>query len=262
MTQQGMILGTAAYMAPEQAKGRPVDKRSDIWAFGVVLYEMLSGRTLFAGESAAEVLGAVLRQNIDLAALPAGTPHNIRRLLRRCLERDPKQRLHDIADARIEIVDLLDSPEPNERPARLRRRALIVPRSPAWRSRSSRSPASACGRSWPKRAITRSTGIPLHHPAAGRRRCSGHFSRRASHRLRVRGRLLLRALDEAEPARSKAPKVRVNRSGRRTAVRLGSLPMRPSNGSRSPAVRPRRSQRYRPAGPPEAGPATGRSSSR
>jgi serine/threonine protein kinase len=111
MTQAGLILGTAAYMSPEQAKGKAIDKRADIWAFGVVLYEMLSGRRLFDGDSMAEVLGSVLRQNIDLNTLPPDAPPAVRRLLRRCLERDPKMRLHDIADARIEIRDAMESPD-------------------------------------------------------------------------------------------------------------------------------------------------------
>ncbi|MCB1009278.1 MAG: serine/threonine-protein kinase [Acidobacteria bacterium] len=106
-TVQGMILGTAAYMAPEQAKGFAVDKRSDIWAFGVVLYEMLVGGTLFAGDSVGDTLAAVIRAEIDLDELPPGTPPAIRRLLRRCLERNPKNRLHDIADARLVIEDAL-----------------------------------------------------------------------------------------------------------------------------------------------------------
>ncbi len=106
-TVQGMILGTAAYMAPEQAKGFPVDKRVDIWAFGVVLYEMLSGRSLFAGDSVGDTLAAVIRAEIDLKRLPTETPAAIRRLLRRCLERNPKNRLHDIADARIVIDEVL-----------------------------------------------------------------------------------------------------------------------------------------------------------
>ena len=102
-TQLGVILGTAAYMAPEQAKGQPVDKRADIWAFGVLLYEMLTGRLLFAGDSVPETLAGVLKSEIDFAALPAATPAAIHRLLHRCLERNPTNRLHDIADARIEI---------------------------------------------------------------------------------------------------------------------------------------------------------------
>ncbi|HTI39785.1 MAG TPA: protein kinase [Vicinamibacterales bacterium] len=98
-TQLGVILGTAAYMAPEQAKGRPVDRRADIWAFGVVLFEMLSGQRAFKGEDISDVLAAVLRQEIDWAVLPADTPPSVRRLLRRCLERDPRRRLRDIGDA-------------------------------------------------------------------------------------------------------------------------------------------------------------------
>ncbi len=106
-TVQGMILGTAAYMAPEQAKGFAVDKRVDIWAFGVVLYEMLVGGTLFVGDSVGDTLAAVIRAEIDLGKLPPETPPAIRRLLRRCLERNAKNRLHDIADARLVIEDVL-----------------------------------------------------------------------------------------------------------------------------------------------------------
>ena len=93
-------------MAPEQARGQPVDKRIDIWAFGVVLYEMLTGRRPFEGQTLSDTVAAVLRQEIDWTRLPADTPDDLRRLLRRCLERDPKDRLHDIADARLVIVDL------------------------------------------------------------------------------------------------------------------------------------------------------------
>ncbi|MCE7958663.1 MAG: serine/threonine protein kinase, partial [Acidobacteria bacterium ACB2] len=89
-TQLGVILGTAAYMAPEQAKGKAVDRRADIWAFGVVLFEMLSGRRLFDGETVSEVLAAVIREEVDWGRLPAATPPAVRRLLRRCLERDPR----------------------------------------------------------------------------------------------------------------------------------------------------------------------------
>jgi serine/threonine-protein kinase len=106
-TQAGMVLGTAAYMSPEQAKGVAADKRVDIWAFGVVLFEMLTGKRLFVGDSAAEVLAGVLMTEIDLGALPGEVPLEVRRLLRRCLERKPKDRLHDIADARIVIDDQL-----------------------------------------------------------------------------------------------------------------------------------------------------------
>ncbi len=106
-TVQGVILGTAAYMAPEQARGLAVDKRADIWAFGVILWEMLSGRRMFEGELVTDVLAGVLKNEIDLGALPADVPGGIRRLLRRCLERNPKLRLHDIADARIVIDEVL-----------------------------------------------------------------------------------------------------------------------------------------------------------
>ncbi|HLF57846.1 MAG TPA: protein kinase, partial [Thermoanaerobaculia bacterium] len=106
-TQLGVILGTAAYMAPEQARGAAIDKRADIWAFGVVLYEMLSGRSLFVADTVSDTLAGVLRADIDFAALPAGVPSAIRRLLGRCLDRNPKNRLHDIADARIVIEEVL-----------------------------------------------------------------------------------------------------------------------------------------------------------
>jgi len=106
-TMAGMILGTAAYMSPEQARAKNVDKRADIWAFGVVLYEMLAGAPLFDGETVSDTLAAVLTREFDPKALPAATPAAIQRLLRRCLERNPKNRLHDIADARIVIDDVL-----------------------------------------------------------------------------------------------------------------------------------------------------------
>src|SRR5262249_55190171 len=102
-TRAGQIMGTAAYMSPEQARGKAVDKRADIWAFGVVLYEMLTGKSLFEGEPVSDTLAAVLRADIDLKHLPADTPPKLRRLLQRCLERDPKRRLRDIGDAWIEM---------------------------------------------------------------------------------------------------------------------------------------------------------------
>jgi len=107
MTQAGMILGTAAYMAPEQAKGRPADKRADIWAFGCVLYEILTGRRAFSGEDVAETLAHILTKEPDWLALPASTPIPIRRLLRRCLEKDRRRRLADAADARLEMDEAL-----------------------------------------------------------------------------------------------------------------------------------------------------------
>jgi len=106
-TRAGVILGTAAYMSPEQARGKPVDKRADIWAFGVVFYEMLVGRSLFAGDTVTDTLAGVLKTEIGLAELPSSTPAAIRRLLHHVLERNPRNRLHDIADARIVLDELI-----------------------------------------------------------------------------------------------------------------------------------------------------------
>src|SRR5262245_43203282 len=106
----GVILGTAAYMSPEQAKGREADRRSDVWAFGCVLFEMLAGRPVFEGETIGEVLGGVFKAEPDWRILPTDTPEDIRRLLRRCLQKDHKRRLHEIADAGIQIEDALSEP--------------------------------------------------------------------------------------------------------------------------------------------------------
>jgi tRNA A-37 threonylcarbamoyl transferase component Bud32 len=106
-TRRGVILGTAAYMAPEQARGKAVDKRADIWAFGVVLYEMLAGKRLFAADEVSDTLAHVLTKEPDWTALPTATPPRIRELLRHCLTKDVRQRLHDIADARLEIDDAI-----------------------------------------------------------------------------------------------------------------------------------------------------------
>jgi Tol biopolymer transport system component len=110
MTQAGMILGTAAYMSPEQAKGRAADKRSDVWAFGCVLFEMLTGKRAFEGDDVSDTLAAVIRGEPDWTALPATTPTPIHRLLRRCLEKDRKERVPDIAVARVEIKEALAMP--------------------------------------------------------------------------------------------------------------------------------------------------------
>ena len=103
-TQQGVVLGTAGYMSPEQARGRVADKRADIWAFGVVLYELLTGRRLFAGETVTEIIAAVIKEAPDLSALPDGTPQVLRSLLERCLDRDVKTRLRDIGEARVALA--------------------------------------------------------------------------------------------------------------------------------------------------------------
>jgi serine/threonine protein kinase/Tol biopolymer transport system component len=109
-TRAGIILGTAAYMAPEQARGKAVDRRVDLWAFGVVLYEMLSGTRLFGGEELSDTLALVLTNEPDWTRLPPNTPEPIQRLLRRCLDKDPKRRLASASDARLEIDDALREP--------------------------------------------------------------------------------------------------------------------------------------------------------
>jgi eukaryotic-like serine/threonine-protein kinase len=110
-TQAGIILGTAAYMSPEQAKGKRVDKRADIWAFGVVLYEMLTGKMLFSGETVSETMAAVMLKEPDWNTLPKGTPLRLRELLRRCLVKDPRNRLRDIGDARLAIEEIVAQTE-------------------------------------------------------------------------------------------------------------------------------------------------------
>lgn len=106
MTGANVLLGTASYMSPEQARGKTVDKRSDIWAFGVLLWEMLNGQRLFSGDSVTDTLADVLRTEIDLSTLSRRLPGPLTEVMRRCLERDPDRRLHDIADARLVIEDL------------------------------------------------------------------------------------------------------------------------------------------------------------
>jgi Tol biopolymer transport system component len=129
VTAQGTILGTAAYMSPEQARGRPVDQRTDIWAFGCVLWECLTGERLFGGDTASDALAAVLTRPLDLAKVPAAVPAAVRELLRRCLERDPHHRLHHIADARIVLQEVLSgggTPAPAVPPAARRRVPLAA----------------------------------------------------------------------------------------------------------------------------------------
>src|SRR5262245_51204182 len=124
-TNAGVILGTAAYMSPEQAKGRTVDKRTDIFAFGAVLYEMLTGRPAFDGDDVGEILARVIEREPDWSRLPSKAPPRIHELLRRCMEKDPKKRRRDAGDLRIDIEQALKTPE-----------AVAAPRS----SRTSRWP--------------------------------------------------------------------------------------------------------------------------
>jgi serine/threonine-protein kinase len=125
-TMQGMILGTAAYMSPEQARGKSLDKRTDIWAFGCLLYELLTGKQAFHGDDVTDILAAVVRAEPALHAMPAATPVQVRDLLRRCLQKDKALRLRDAGDARLEILEALAAP-----PADIA--ATVAPREKSWR---------------------------------------------------------------------------------------------------------------------------------
>jgi serine/threonine protein kinase len=134
MTGVGVILGTAAYMSPEQARGRPVDARGDVWSFGCVLFEMLSGRPAFDGESLADVLGAIVKSEPDWSRIRSETPAVVRALLRQCVQKPANKRLRDIADARIALEDVLAQPLRVDRLAREEHRCLSrqpVRREPA-----------------------------------------------------------------------------------------------------------------------------------
>jgi Tol biopolymer transport system component len=123
-TEIGMLFGTPAYMSPEQVRGRPADKRSDVWAFGCVLYEMLTGQRAFPGDETSDVMAAILRAEPEWSALPSDLPSSVRRLLRRCLEKDRSRRLRDIGDARLELDDarLTADQAPAVAPSRSRER--------------------------------------------------------------------------------------------------------------------------------------------
>jgi eukaryotic-like serine/threonine-protein kinase len=132
MTGIGIILGTAAYMSPEQAKGRPADTRSDIWAFGCVLLEMLTGHMTFSGDTVPEILAAVMRDWPALEALPADTPHAVRNLITRCLERNPRQRLRDIGEARITLERVIAGID-DDLPSLVSAGGLASPHAFIWR---------------------------------------------------------------------------------------------------------------------------------
>ena len=129
-TRAGLILGTAGYMSPEQARGKTVDKRADVWAFGCVLYEMLSRQRAFAGDTLSDTIAAILERDPDWSMLPADTPRTVRRLIQRCLEKDPKQRLRDIGDARLDLEQVIrgEVEETDER--------IAVQRARSWRTRA------------------------------------------------------------------------------------------------------------------------------
>jgi serine/threonine protein kinase len=141
MTGLGMILGTAAYMSPEQARGKAVDKRADIWAFGCVLYEMLSGRRVFGGDSVSETLARVIEREPSLSGLPTNIPPSVVRLIRRALVKDPRMRLPDIAMARLEIDDAVAGPQSTTA------RTRLWPRVSPW-AFAALSTAAALGLLW------------------------------------------------------------------------------------------------------------------
>ena len=131
MTQAGFILGTAAYMSPEQAKGKPVDKRADIWAFGVVLFEMLTGRRPFAGDEVSDVLASVLAREPQLAAIPDTVPAIVRQVLKACLQKDPKKRIHDMADVRLAMAGVFETVRDAGTPGATPRRSWEIPAAAA-----------------------------------------------------------------------------------------------------------------------------------
>ncbi len=132
-TIPGTILGTAGYMSPEQARGRAVDKRSDIWSFGCILYEILSGARVFAGETIADSLGATLHKDPEWAALPPDTPPVVQLLLRRCLQKDRRRRLQDIGDARIELEEAIADPTASSMSLAGAALSIAAPRKRGWR---------------------------------------------------------------------------------------------------------------------------------
>ena len=136
-TSTGLVIGTAGYMSPEQARGKTVDKRTDIWAFGCVLFEMLSGKMAFEGDTTSDTIAAILDRQPDWSMLPADTPRPLRRLLQRCLEKDPKQRLRDIGDARVELDQLIRTPEDDFDPA------AAAQQTSAWQRRTKLAAAAA-----------------------------------------------------------------------------------------------------------------------
>jgi serine/threonine-protein kinase len=126
----GVIMGTAAYMSPEQARGKPVDKRADIWSFGVVLYEMLTGQRAFQGEDVSLTLASVMKSDLNVTTLPPDLPANVRTVLRRCLEKDASQRIRDIGDVRLAMEGAFETPVTSSsapvRPLQIRQRPVLA----------------------------------------------------------------------------------------------------------------------------------------
>ena len=161
MTQAGIILGTAAYMSPEQAAGKTVDKRSDVWAFGVVLMEMLTGRQTFGGETVSHVIASVLKDAPDWTALPPDTPAAVRTVLRRCLEKDRRRRLADIADARFELDEALTPAADTPTTARMSSRS-VASRSLVLGAIAGASIATLAAWAWMRPAPSAAPARPVH----------------------------------------------------------------------------------------------------
>ena len=181
LTVQGMILGTAAYMSPEQARGAPVDRRTDVWALGCVIYEMLTGRPAFASASLSDTLAAVLRGEPDWQALPGDTPPRIRLLLGRCLRKDPRQRVHDAADVRIEVNDAAadaDVQAPRPRASTDRRLAPL-----ALALLGGAAIASALW--WVRVSTSRETPTPVHLSLTSVPRTSSSLYLNANHQVSI-----------------------------------------------------------------------------
>ena len=208
-TEHGRILGTAAYMSPEQAKGKSVDRKADIWAFGVCLYEALAGRQAFRSDDVADTLAAVLRADLSWSDLPEETPRSVRRLLRRCLRRELRDRLHDIGDARIELQDALAAGDEDGQPTE------TTPTRLGWRGWALAFAAGVAASigvwlSWPDQptsggSITRTLVLPTRSISTGSTETIDLALSADGNRIVYRGsfenepRLLVRALDVLEP---------------------------------------------------------------
>ncbi len=208
-THAGVILGTAAYMSPEQARGKVVDKRTDVWAFGCVLYEMLAGRRAFSSDEVSDTLAFVITKPVDWAALPPDTPPAIRRLLRRCLEKERGQRLRDVGDASLELNDIASGADAGQAPApevRPRRRSLGIGLAGlAIGAVAATATVLLYSRSWqvvPPRAPERFAIVPPANAALGatvylRTMAISPDGRRILY-MSVDGRLMMRTLDRLD----------------------------------------------------------------
>jgi serine/threonine-protein kinase len=194
MTQLGMILGTAAYMSPEQARGKPVDKRTDVWAFGCVLYEMLAGKPAFEGEDATTTIGRVLEREADMEALPADVPPVVRKTLTACLQKDPKKRIRDIGDVKLALDGAFET------------HATPAHSAPGWRRTPALAAAFAVGagvialaawRLWPTseaRAVTR-LSMPISAPTVAPLVAISPDGERVAYRDTTSGSIYVRDLD-------------------------------------------------------------------